>query len=304
MWEVISPKNITKQLNNYVFTDYYYRLMLIAKSLFKWENLPNGIDEKWIERYLYNEGSCVFYEDPLVGLMVARYGDNGPLNFYNEPTLITPIAPNYIYTGKQLINNENCVIIRNNDDCIPTCPTVRLYALKLTNIDRTIDVNINQQKIPLVVKVSEKQKLSLKNVINQRNENEPIIWGDKNLDTSGVNVLNTSVPIVFDKLQVQKNDVWNECMTFLGINNANTDKKERLITDEVLANDEQIDISADVFLKSRQRAVDLINEMFGLDIKVTRRNDYDPFGMALVPTEDEEVREDQYSGSSAEEHGG
>lgn len=304
MYELLKSKNMAKNMNDLIFTDYYYRLMLIARSLFKWENLPNGIDEKWIERFLFNSGKCVFYKDPIVGYMVADFGDNGPLNYYTEPTDIRPIAPNYIYTGEQLINNENCVLIRNNDDMIPTYPTIRIYALKLTNIDRTIDVNIAQQKTPVIVKVTDKQKLSLKQVFAQRDENQPVIWGDKSLDTSGIETLNTTAPIVFDRLQVQKNDVWNECMTFLGINNANTDKKERLITDEVLANDELIDISANVFLKARELACKQINELFGLNVKVSRREDYDPFGMALDPTEDGEVRNDMTDSSKSDPMGG
>ena len=155
---------------------------------------------------------------------------------------------------------------------IPTAPTIQLYAMKLTNIERTIDTNIIAQKMPIIIRCSERQKLSLKQVMNQRNDNEPVIYGDKSLDTNQMEVLKTDAPIVFDKLQIQKHAVWNECMTFLGINNANMDKRERLVDDEVQANNEQVKASEDVMLKAREKACELINEIFKLNVRVRRRS--------------------------------
>lgn len=271
-YQLIGYKSIAKALNDRIVTDYFYRLMLISKALFKWENLPNGIDEKWIERYLFTEGACLFYKDEKLGFMVTKMGDNGPLNYYDEPTKVFPYATNYIYEGPQLENNVNCVIIRNNDDMLPTAPTIQLYAYQLTNISRTIDTNIMAMKMPIIVKCTDKQKLSLKQAMNQRNDNEPVIYADKGLNTEEIEILKTDAPIVFDKLQIQKHAVWNECMTFLGVNNANMDKRERLVDDEVQANNEQVQACEDVMLKARERACELINKMFELNIKVSRRN--------------------------------
>lgn len=264
-------RSVANQLNARIYTDYFYRLMLISKSLFEWHNLPNGIDEKWIERYLFTNGECLFFKDKELGFMVTKMIPVGNLNYYEEPTKVRPYAVNFVYKGETLINNEDCVIIRNNDDSIPSLPTIEIYAFKLANIERTIDTNITAQKMPTIVVCSDKQKLSLKNAIKQRDENEPVIYGDKTLDLNQIKTLNVEAPIVFDKLQIQKHSVWNECMTFLGINNSNMDKRERMITDEVSANDEQVKASEDVMLKARQRACELINQMFGLNIWVERR---------------------------------
>ena len=276
-YKLLSYQNVTKQLNNITFTNYYYRLMLIARSLFKWNNLPNGINEKWIERYLFSEGACVFYKDPTIGFMVAKIGNTGSLNYYDEPTTIRPYATNYLYENSKnddnLMNGEDCVIIRNNADCIPTYPMIQLYSADLTNIKRTIDTNIEGQKMPIIVKCSDKQKLSLKQAIKQKQDNEPVIYADKGLETNEISVLKTDTPIVFDKLQVQKTNILNECLTFLGINNANTDKRERLVTSEVESNNEMIQINSDVMLETRKQACKEINEMFGLNISVERRTD-------------------------------
>ena len=268
--QVMSMRTFAKQLNDLTFTDYYYRLMLLARSVFRWNNLPNGMDEKWIENFLFKRGICVFYRNSKLGLMVAQCNHSGQLNNYEEPTSVSPYG---IGLDVEILKpGKDCVIIRNNDEMIPTSFPVQLFAYRLAEISRTIDININAQKTPVLITTTEKQKLSLKNIYSQWNGFEPVIYGDKNLDAPEMmRVLKTDAPVVFPELQNQKQAIWNECLTFLGINNANTDKRERLITDEVAANNTHIDLSADVLLKSRQRAAEQINEMFGLNITVELR---------------------------------
>lgn len=270
-YDIIAMKSIAKELNDRTYTDYFYRLMLITRSIFKWSNLPNGIDEKWIERYLFGEGRCLFFKDPKLGFMIAKCVDSGDLNVYDEPTLLMPYGTNY--NGKSLENNIDCVVIRNNDLMLSTSPTIQLYAWRLAEITRTIDINVHAQQTPFAIACSEKQKLSVKRAYQQATGHEPVIYGDKQteiLDT--IKVLKTDAPIVFDKLQIQKHAVWNECMTFLGINNANMDKRERLVDDEVQANNEQVEACGNLMLKARERACDQINEIFGLNISVELRN--------------------------------
>lgn len=288
-YELLSYVSVSKQLNNRVYTNYYYRLMLIAKALFKWENLPNNINEKWIENYLYSDGGCIFFKDDNLGFIVTRYAASGKLNLYNEPTRVRAYATDYISTEHE--NNVDCVIIRNNDESIPTFPTIQIYAHDLTNIKRAIDVNIEGVKMPYIITCSDKQRLTFKNLMSQRKDNDPVIYADKSLDLNEIKVINTPVPIVFDKLQTQKLNVWNECLTALGINNANTEKRERLITNEVNANNEVIEICSDVMLKAREEACKRINEMFGLNISVRRRtrDELEEIGIDLI--DDNEVVE-------------
>lgn len=274
MHDILTMKSLNKNLNDWTYTDYFYRLMLLARSVFKWNNLPNGLDEKWIEKFLFADGNCLFYKDETYGYMVAKCTDSGVLNPYDEPTKVTPYGTGYM--GKPLENNIDCVIIRNNDIMLPTSPTLQLYAYRLANIKRTIDVNVNAQKTPKVVKCSNKQRLSMKKVVDQMEDNAITIYGDNNLETEEIKVLDINAPIVFDKLQIQFNDTWNEAMTFIGLNNANTDKRERLIVNEVDANNQQIEASAQVFLKARERACEQINKIFGLNISVEMRTDLTP----------------------------
>ena len=259
--------------NNLTFSYYYYKLMLIARALFDWDGLPNNMDERWIEKYLFTSGKCIFYKDPIMGFMVAGLAQQGGINCYGDPTDVWPVAENYVYSGPKLVNGGNCYIIRNNDLMLPTFPTVRMYSLKLTNIDRAIDVNIEATKTPILVRCSDKQRLSLKNAINQRRDNEPVIWSVDNAEINNmVSTLETNAPVVFPQLQTQKHMVLNEFFTDIGINNANMDKRERMVANEVEANNEQVKAFEDVMLKVREEACKNINRLFGLNMSVKRRD--------------------------------
>ena len=269
MYDTLNFKEMNKKLNNLTFTDYFYRLSLIALSIFKWENLPNGINERWIEKYLFDIGECMFFKDPILGFRVSKSIDKG-INIYNEPIDLEPESTG-LTEPKTYKNGIDAVLIKNNDLSIPTLPTLQLYAYRLADLTRTQDVNITAQKTPILIITSDRQKLTMKNVFNQWSGNEPVIYGDKEMNIDGVKVLKTDAPIVFDKIQIQKHQLWNEVMTFLGVNNANQDKKERLVDDEVQANNEQVKISLDVMLKARQSACNEINRIFGTNIKVNAR---------------------------------
>lgn len=259
--------------NNLTFSYYYYKLMLIARALFDWENLPNNMDERWIEKYLFTSGKCIFFKDSTMGFMVAGLAEQGSINCYGDPTDVYPVAENFVYAGPKLINGENCYVIRNNDLMLPNFPIVRHYAFKLTNIDRAIDTNIEAQKTPIIVRCSDKQKLSLKNAINQRRDNEPVIWTSDQANIGDmVTTLDLNAPAVFKDLQTQKHMILNEVFTDFGINNANMDKRERMVANEVEANNEQVKASEDVMLKVREEACKNINRIFDLDISVKRRN--------------------------------
>ena len=271
-YQLLSYKTVAQYSNNITFSYWYYKLMLIVKALFEWEGLPNNMESRWIENYLYNDGNCVFFKDKNLGYMVAGVAQEGGVNCYNDPTTIMPVAINYTYSGdKPLMNGENSYLIRNNDARLPEFAVVRYYAYKLTNLDRAIDVNIEAQKTPTIVTCTDKQRLSLKQAINQRKDNEPVIYADNSFDKDMITTLDLNTPMVFKDLQIQKHMILNEFFSEIGVNNANMDKKERMVANEVEANNEQVKASEDVLLRCRQEACKRINEIFGLNISVKRR---------------------------------
>lgn len=269
--QVMSYDTMAQDLNNLTFRDFYNRLQLLARSVFEWDGLPNNIEERFIERVLFTEGKAVFYEDGNLGLVVAKVAESGPLNHYDNPTWIRPYGTGFELEQKS-IKYDDCVVIRNNDMMLPTNDTLMLYAMRLTEIQRSMDVNVIAQKTPILIQCNDKQLMTLKRIYEQYTGNEPVIFGDNQLDLSGINCIKTEAPFVADKLADLKDRIWNEAMTFLGLNNANTQKKERLITDEANANNQLIMASANVMLKNRELACEMINEKFKCQVSVKLRN--------------------------------
>jgi hypothetical protein len=256
----------TPNLNALTASDYYDRLRLIALSLFEWEGLPEGCNARHLESSLYLYGRALFYKDDTKGYMNSKCTPSGTLNHYDEPVAYTATSTVYNVMYKR----DECVLIRNNYLERPTDHTVVLFASRLTEAERTIDVNIKAQKTPVMITCDEKDRLTMLALYKKYEENECMILGSKQMNTDKIKVFKTDAPFIADKMQVYKRDIMNEMLTFFGINNTNSDKRERLITDEVNANNEVIDINSQSMLLTRLEACQQINTMFP-DLKVSVR---------------------------------
>lgn len=257
--------------NNATYLQYYMHLTELAMSMFEWKNLPPTVDARFLELTLFEDGQIVFFKDEELGYLCLQCAVNGGFNVYRIPTNRRAYAVNGYQ--KNLTENDS-VIIYNNFLHTNSMLDVRNFAERLYNIDRAIDVNINAQKTPILIKCDEQQRLTMLNTYQQYDGNQPVIFGDKALNTNAFQVLNTGAPLVADKLYVLKTQLWNECLTYLGISNINVQKKERLITDEVTRNQGGTIASRYARLESRRQACDQINRMFGLNVSCDYREDY------------------------------
>lgn len=260
------------RVNMQSYFEYLDRLTELAISMFEWKNLPDNIDERFLELTLFTDGQAVFFKDEELGDYLAlQVATNGGFNVYRIPLRRRAYAVNGYQ--KQL-NIEDSVIIYNNMLRRNSIRTVKLYAERLANLDRIIDVNANAQKTPVLVQGTDSQKLTLQNVYKEYDGNSPVIFGYNDLDLKGFSVLKTDAPYVSDKLYQLKTQLWNECLTYLGISNLNIQKKERLVADEVVRNQGGTIASRYSRLNARRQACEKINKMFGLNIEVDYREDY------------------------------
>lgn len=273
--------------NHDTYGFYLDRLMELSISMFDWKNLPDSIDPRFMETVLFTNGSVVFFKDEDLDVRTGLPDDmqdgesgtylalpvamNGKWNVYNIPMSRRAYASNGYQ--KQLDNN-NSVIIYNNMIRTNSTKLCELYAQRLWDLDCTIDVNARAQKTPVLIQCEEPQRLTMLNLYKEYDGNQPFIFGDKNLDINSLKVLKTDAPYVADKLYQLKTEIWNEALTYLGISNVNYQKKERMITDEVLRNQGGTIASRYSRLQARRQACEDINRMFGLDIEVDYREDY------------------------------
>lgn len=261
------------EINELTYVDYLKRLEEIAINMFEWKNLPYDIDERFLELTLFTQGMAVFFhEDVLDRYLALQTMIGGGLDVYRVPKYRRAYAVNG-YNCE--LTDENSVLIFNNYLREPSYPTVQLYAKRLYEIERAIDVNVKGQKTPMMILCDESQRLTMKNMYEQYNGNEPFIFGSKGFDLSSIVSIPTSTPYVADKLMLLKHQYWNEALTFLGVENSNTDKRERLITDEVQSNLGNVEAQRFVRLNMRRRACEQINRLFGLDIWVDFRSDFE-----------------------------
>lgn len=261
----------TAKLNNATFNYYYERLVELSMSMFEWKNLPETVDPRYLELILFTNGSAVFFEDDVLGYLTLKMVVSSPLNVYNIPTERRAIANNGYQ--KQL-SIDNSVIIYNNMLRTNSQQAVELFAKRLYDLDRTIDVNASAQKTPILLRGTESQMLTLKNAYMKYDGNMPVMLSDKDFDLKdGFDVLQTGAPFVADKLYTLKTEIWNEALTYLGISNVNSWKRERMLHDEITRNLGGTLASRYSRLESRKQACEKINKMFGLNIDCEYRED-------------------------------
>lgn len=263
-------------LNNLTYRQYLNRLTELAISMFEWKNLPDTVDARYLELHLFETGCMVYFKDEVIGDLCLDCIVNGRLDVYGNPLLRRAYSGYNNY--QKLLKYNNSVIIWNNYLHSNSILDVEMFARRLYNIDRIIDINANAQKTPVLVLGNEKQRLTLLNLYKEYDGNAPFIFGDKNLDINALKALSTNAPYVCDKLYQLKTQIWNEALTYLGISNINIQKKERLITDEVTRNQGGTIASRYSRLETRRQAVEKINEMFGTNIEVNYREDFQQVG--------------------------
>ena len=283
----------SRLLNDATFTDYLNRFRRIALSMFEWVNLPKTMNARYIEQNLYYMGQCALLKDETFGFINTKCAGSGYVNIYGLPSKFNCYSYNYktmreLYVGpnplinnnqKELQQDNECILVMNNWDRVPTAGSMELFAYRLYLAQRSCDVNVSAQRFPVMVVGDEKQRLMLENLYSQYNGNQPFIFGNKNqLNNEMLKVINTEAPYVVDKLTEYKKEIFNEALTFLGINNVSVKKKERLTENESNENTELVNLNLQAMLAPRLEACRQFNELFGLtgtdkEISVRVRSD-------------------------------
>jgi len=247
----------------------YHRFKMLAINQFKWNGLPETIQERHIEHVLFDEGRVLFFEDKTDGLFCLPAMEGLGVNVYGDPLHYTATGFNRTFKNIPL---DKCVLIENNKLRMPTFLAIDYFVNQLYEIIRTRDTNIKTLKAPFFVVCDDKSVLTYKKLMEEIEKNNFAVFGDKSFNIEdAIKVFQTGVKCLTAELTDVYHDIMNEALTYLGINNANTDKRERLITSEADSNNQFIDSCASMFLEARQRACEEINKKFGLTVSVELR---------------------------------
>lgn len=265
--------------NNETATMFMWRLMNLAISVFEWESLPEGVDQRMLEFWLLRDGYVGFFYDEALrhderrrapdGYAVLPLMIGGQFDMYEYPRDRRAYSVNgFNYE----CDEDNSVIVFNSYLRVPMWTTLWQYAYRLAEVQRTIDINCKQQRTARVIRCDEKQRLTYLNAAKEVDEGRNWVLGDRNLDLDAIQVLDITTPYVGNEMQVYKHQLWNEALTYLGIENVNTDKKERLISDEVVNNMGDVEAERFTRLNARRQACEEINALFGLSVDVKFRS--------------------------------
>lgn len=283
----MSTKREAQELIKAMEVDLYNYYLGLAVTIFQWKNLPEGLRSERLERILIEKGQAVFFEDDKMGFMTLPVAEGAKINVYGEPTAWTAVSRGGEAFHKPL-DEDDSVLIWNNEVRQPLINLLDFYVKRLVDIEFTIQSNQNMLKSPFVFSGNEDKIFSFKKAYEKIVGNEPVIFKNDKMDIDAFQVHQSEAQYYGEELVRLKHEYLNDIYTYLGIENANTDKKERMIVDEVNANKEQILNSLSSRLEHRQRAVEKINDMFGLDISV----ELNEFVKATLEDDDDEEVDD------------
>ena len=271
------------KLNMRTYYQYIERLTELAISRFIWHGLPDTVDERYLELHLFRDGQMVYFKDEEIGELCLNLVASGQFDVYGYPILRR--AYSFYNNYQRLLKPNDSVVIYNNLLRTNSVLDVKMFAYRLYNMERIIDVNVNAQKTPILIVCDEKERLTMKNLYMEYDGNEPFIFGDKSLNVKGLTVLKTDAPFVADKIYELKCNIWNEALTYLGISNITINKKERMVTDEVERNQGGVVANRYPYLNARNEGAKKIEKMFGHECECEFREDWSDFDLS-VPNKD------------------
>lgn len=280
-------------MNNATYFDYLERFKRIALSMFEWTNLPDSMDARYLERCLYYTGqAAMLYLEPY-GFINTKSATSGKLNLYGLPTRIRCYSYGEINTSRRVFNgvseavakingyeddtdddkSTEAILVLNNWEGVATATTVELFAMRMAIAERAIDVNIRAQKTPFMVVTNDNERLSMMNALDQVEKNAMALVVERNhFDPESFKTLETQAPFVADKLTDYKMGIWNEFLTFLGVDNI-SEKRERMISAETMSNNECVNLNMMASFKTREKAAREFNQKYGKNVGVKLRSD-------------------------------
>ena len=256
----------TYQIEFYFFNQF----MNLFINRFVWVNLPVEIEPYYIERVLFFDGLGSFIKDDVVNMNAfTKVNLSGMYDIYNIPTDRWAYANNgYL----KEYGKENSVIVWDSATAYPYANTAIMYAREMSDVWMTRHVNMYAQRTPVALASSDDERLSYQVFGDEYANYVPVIKISDTLNIKNLQAINLGAPYVVDKLEHELTVLWSRVLTDLGYESNPTEKKERLITDEVAGNNGQTEACRNIGLSLRKRAINACNKLFGWSADVRFRS--------------------------------
>lgn len=264
--EKFSAFNASAKTAQDVYSDYLTRMCDIYMNLYLFENVPETIDIRFlVKTMMQRPGIAVFRDEIMDEVLALPFNAFSRPDIYNNPVDINVYSANG-YT-RTLHRGEFAIIWSSYMRFTPFV-TIELFAQKMAQVQNTILVNLNNQKTPKIIKTSANASLSTENILKDIEGYVPVVKVDETFNTDNLSSIDITVPYIVDKLDIHKNMVWNEFLTWCGIENGNMDKKERMVASEVMANYGNVEMGRNTGLAARKEGLRDANRLFGLNMQV------------------------------------
>lgn len=268
------PKNVDPNSTSFWF--YVRSLFRKTMSIYKLSGFPEEWDLDYFMSVLFSQG-FIAITDTAMGVLPLRCGISG-INVFNHPTTI--IIANPVLGNLQRTIDSDACLVKISYDYRGLMDIVYRYATMLSECDNSISVNLMNSKVAFIGLVESKaQANSMKLMYDKISSGEPAVFV-KGTQINGDQILYNHVKenFVASDIQILKRKIMSEFLTEIGVNNANTDKRERLTDNEVEANDSEIQLNAGYWLEQIREGLNKANKMFGLNLAIELKNTFNTEG--------------------------
>lgn len=245
---------------------YFRQMKNLAENVFKFNNLPEYIDLSYLNRTLLNNGAIAFFKDEVLNEVIALpFGSYGSLDMYGRPINIEVNGDNGY---RRYLKKGEYVIMYDNTSKYSLKLDIAQLAERIALCVRTQDINIVHQRTPRIWKCDSNTEKSVKDTINEIDSNVETVVSTRDSAFADIQGVLNPAPYVTDKIDDHLDKLWAQFYALIGVANLSIQKKERMITDEMSASQGGTIVSRYSRFEPRQRAIEKINEKFGLNMSV------------------------------------
>lgn len=271
---VVTPSTI--HVTNTALSKFFQRRLLQkAMSVFKWE-----MPENWAKNYflysLYCFGSVTVFNTSKFGV-IPQYGTPGGFDVFYRPRRV--MISNALFDKTyNLVIGQDCELVHLQPDYGGIMDTVCYYADQMALASESVSINMLNSRLAWVFTAKNKAAAeAFKKMFDQISSGEPAVVQDTRLQRAdGSNswdafAQNVGQNYIADRLLSDLRKLEAEFDTIIGVPNANTDKRERLISDEVNANNVETQSMCDLWLEMLKECCEKVNAMFDCGLAVDWR---------------------------------